>query len=99
MQSTDKKKTNPSYTKDQLQEAAFCQEALRNLTRIKNGQVWLHERALALAEHLDDTAGLDDLVTFWTRENVKQAVDDGDMQLMCHWLRTEIARVEGWLCP
>ena len=62
----------------------------RNLKEFKNGQDWLHEEAIKLADEFDAISDINTFIAFWTRENVAKTIEDADMQLMCHWLRVEI---------
>lgn len=84
----------PRLLAAQQQRARF-----RNLKEFKNGQDWLHEEAIKLADEFQAISDINTYIAFWTRENVAKTIEDADMQLMCHWLRAEIARVEGWYQP
>ena len=65
-------------------------EKLRNLKVFKNGQDWLHEEAIKLADKFQAISDINNFIAFWTRQNVAKTIEDADMQLMCHWLRAEI---------
>lgn len=91
---TDLAEAVPAVEIDFYKESIALQAKFQNLHNVKPNEKWIHERALALADHFEALADDETYARFWMRPNVAQAIETGDVRLMDHWLRLALWKVK-----